>query len=318
MCDQLRWDYLSCAGHPSLKTPNIDALASRGVRFTPRLCAVARLRRLAHELLHRPLRQLARRVLERLSAQGGRDDAWAITCARSACAPRSSARRTWSADAEGMKRLGIDPHSIIGVRVSECGFDPYERDDGLHGPGARRALRRAPAGATIAISTTRAMAATIRGTTGPIRRAGRGQHAGVRLGDAPCAQARPCARGGFGDALHDAARHGFHRARPATSPGACISPTSSRTGPISRPRPTTRCIRADDVIPVVRSRGRERAIRIPSSASSWSHRVGKNFSRDEVRDEVIPVYMGLIKQIDDQLGELFAFHRRSAACSRTR
>ena len=31
MCDQLRWDYLSCAGHPFLKTPNIDWLASRGV-----------------------------------------------------------------------------------------------------------------------------------------------------------------------------------------------------------------------------------------------------------------------------------------------
>ena len=33
MCDQLRWDHLSCAGHPFLRTPNIDALAARGVRF---------------------------------------------------------------------------------------------------------------------------------------------------------------------------------------------------------------------------------------------------------------------------------------------
>ena len=42
-------------------------------------------------------------------------------------------------DREGMERLGIDPTSIIGVRVSECGFDPYERDDGLHalGPDGR-------------------------------------------------------------------------------------------------------------------------------------------------------------------------------------
>jgi arylsulfatase A-like enzyme len=33
MCDQLRWDHLSCAGHPHLHTPNMDALARRGVRF---------------------------------------------------------------------------------------------------------------------------------------------------------------------------------------------------------------------------------------------------------------------------------------------
>ena len=33
MCDQLRADHLSCAGHPHLKTPAIDALAARGVRF---------------------------------------------------------------------------------------------------------------------------------------------------------------------------------------------------------------------------------------------------------------------------------------------
>jgi arylsulfatase A-like enzyme len=34
MADQLRWDHLACAGHPYLRTPNIDALARRGVRFT--------------------------------------------------------------------------------------------------------------------------------------------------------------------------------------------------------------------------------------------------------------------------------------------
>jgi len=33
MCDQLRWDHLSCYGNPVLETPHIDALARRGVRF---------------------------------------------------------------------------------------------------------------------------------------------------------------------------------------------------------------------------------------------------------------------------------------------
>ncbi|NCX84267.1 MAG: hypothetical protein EBX04_10520, partial [Rhodobacteraceae bacterium] len=34
MYDQLRFDYLSCAGHPKLQTPNFDRVASMGVRFT--------------------------------------------------------------------------------------------------------------------------------------------------------------------------------------------------------------------------------------------------------------------------------------------
>ena len=34
MFDQLRFDYLSCAGHKTLETPNIDHLASMGVRFS--------------------------------------------------------------------------------------------------------------------------------------------------------------------------------------------------------------------------------------------------------------------------------------------
>ena len=37
-----------------------------------------------------------------------------------------------AADREGMARLGIDPDSGVGVLASQCGFEPYERDDGLH------------------------------------------------------------------------------------------------------------------------------------------------------------------------------------------
>ncbi len=34
MADQLRWDYLSCYGHPHLHTPHIDALAARACAST--------------------------------------------------------------------------------------------------------------------------------------------------------------------------------------------------------------------------------------------------------------------------------------------
>jgi arylsulfatase A-like enzyme len=60
------------------------------------------------------------------------------------------------------------------------------------------------------------------------------------------------------------------------------------------------------VLPVVRDAA-ERADPHPIYREFMDMRVSRAFSRDEVRREVIPVYMGLIKQIDDQLGLLFRF-----------
>jgi arylsulfatase A-like enzyme len=63
-----------------------------------------------------------------------------------------------------------------------------------------------------------------------------------------------------------------------------------------------------DVIPVVRSE-EERRDPHPVYRAFMGQRVAVSFARDEVRKEVIPVYMGLIKQIDDQLGQLLEFMR---------
>ncbi|MBN8627807.1 MAG: sulfatase [Planctomycetes bacterium] len=41
LCDDLRWDTLGCAGHPYLKTPNIDRLAAEGVRFANAFCTTS-------------------------------------------------------------------------------------------------------------------------------------------------------------------------------------------------------------------------------------------------------------------------------------
>ena len=40
-------------------------------------------------------------------------------------------------------------------------------------------------------------------------------------------------------------------------------------------------------------------------------RISRTFSRKEIRDIVAPVYMGLIKELDDQMGSLFAYLRES-------
>src|SRR2546421_2281064 len=41
LCDDLRWDCLGCAGHPHLKTPNIDRLAREGVHFKNTFCTTS-------------------------------------------------------------------------------------------------------------------------------------------------------------------------------------------------------------------------------------------------------------------------------------
>ncbi len=41
LCDDIRWNAMSCAGHPALKTPNIDRLANEGVRFENMFCTTS-------------------------------------------------------------------------------------------------------------------------------------------------------------------------------------------------------------------------------------------------------------------------------------
>ena len=41
LCDDIRWNAMSCAGHPSLKTPHIDRLAREGVRFSNAFCTTS-------------------------------------------------------------------------------------------------------------------------------------------------------------------------------------------------------------------------------------------------------------------------------------
>ena len=131
MCDQLRFDYLSCYGHPTLKTPNIDRLAERGVRFTRAyvqspICGPSRMSTYTGRYMRIhgshwngwPLRVGEPTLGDHLKAIGVRNVLVGKT--------------HMTADQEGLARLGIDPKSIIGVHVSQCGFEPYERDDGLH------------------------------------------------------------------------------------------------------------------------------------------------------------------------------------------
>lgn len=131
MCDQLRWDYLSCYGHPHLHTPNIDNLAKRGVRFdrayvqSP-ICGPSRASTYTGRYMsshgssvsHAPLRP----------DELGLGDYLAHLGVRTALVGKS---HTFP-DREGMQRLNIEVESQLGQHLSNIGFEPYLRDDGIH------------------------------------------------------------------------------------------------------------------------------------------------------------------------------------------
>jgi arylsulfatase A-like enzyme len=76
--------------------------------------------------------------------------------------------------------------------------------------------------------------------------------------------------------------------------------------PYIAPAPYHAMFETADVLPAVRSE-EERRDPHPIYREFMELRVAKAFARDEVRQAVVPVYMGLIKQIDDQLGRLLSF-----------
>jgi arylsulfatase A-like enzyme len=134
MCDQLRADYLSCYGAKRLQTPNIDALAARGTRFNRAfvaapVCGPSRMSfytgryTLSHGATWNfvPLPVGERTLGDYLRPAG----------VRTAVVGKTH----HEPDVDGMKWLGLSPTEGVGRWVVEGGFEPYARDDGIHPEG---------------------------------------------------------------------------------------------------------------------------------------------------------------------------------------
>jgi arylsulfatase A-like enzyme len=302
MADQLRFDYLSCYGHPRLATPNIDRLAAQGTRFTRAyvqspVCGASRMSFYTGRYVHShgaswngiPLKVGELTIGDYLRPLG--IDVVLI------------GKTHMRADREGMARLGVDPNSIIGVRVAECGFDPYERDDGLAGVGPD-------------------------GWFDPPPRYNRYLNEKGYDSDNPWHDWANAAQGD-GNALASgwAMRHAGKPARVKEEDSETPYMTRRAMEFIAEAGDTPWCLHLSyikphwpyiapapyhtmygkaDMIPAVRAAA-ERESPHPVYGAFMQHRVSQAFSRDEVRETVVPVYMGLIKQIDDQLGLLFRF-----------
>lgn len=134
MADQLRGDYLACAGHRTLRTPHLDALAARGTRFSNAfvqgpVCGSSRMSTYTGRYVTShgsawnfvPLSVGQKTLGDHLRPHG----------LRCAVVGKTHAE----ADVAGAERLGLDISQGRGLVAMEGGFEPYERDDGILPPG---------------------------------------------------------------------------------------------------------------------------------------------------------------------------------------
>ncbi len=90
------------------------------------------------------------------------------------------------------------------------------------------------------------------------------------------------------------------------TPWLCHLPYIKPHCPYIVPAPYNTLYTAQDVTPTNRALS-ERVDAHPVYAAFMGNQVGQAFARDEVRETVIPAYMGLIAQCDDQIGRLFDY-----------
>lgn len=311
MCDQLRWDYLSCYGHPSLETPHIDALAADGVLFerayvqSP-VCGPSRMSFYTGRYMSShgatwngfPLRVDEHTLGDYLKPLGWRT----VLVGKTHMLP----------DKEGMARLGIDPASAVGVHLSECGFEPLERDDGLHpdGPyyGAEPPydgyLRQAGFAAD---NPWHEWANSVTDpATGEVKSGWF-----LRYSNLPARVPEP-----LSETPYMTRRAMDFIAGADGQPWLLHLSYIKPHWPYIAPAPYHAMYSVDDMLPALRSEA-ERASPHPVYQAFMAHRESLAFSRDEVRRTVIPAYMGLVKQIDDQLGELFGFLKERGLWDKT-
>ena len=306
MADQLRWDYLSCYGHPTLKTPNIDRLAAQGMRFNAAyvqspICGPSRASFYTGRTVFShgvtgnqtplPIGELT--IGDYLRPLG----------MRTAVVGKTHMKP----DLDGMSRLGVKPDSELGKAIAEPGFEPYERDDGLHPSELLKRKGREPR------------------YNDWLRNHG-------YEGENPWETWANSAEDEDGNLLSGwLLRHSNRPARIREE----HSETAYMTGramefieeagdspwtlhlsyikphwPYIAPAPYHELYGPEQFIPPHRS-DTERTNPNPVYQAFMNMDVSKTFSRDEVRETVLCGYMGLIKQLDDHMGRLLDFLEKS-------
>jgi arylsulfatase A-like enzyme len=307
MCDQLRWDYLSCYGHRTLKTPNIDALAGRGLRFdnaycqSP-LCGPSRASFYTGRYVssHGVMANQDPTRLDELTIA----DYLRPSGYRSALVGKTHNRKS----REQLEALGVDPGSEFAHNAASGGFEPFEHHEGLLWGGRRNAycdyLNRMgyPGG-----NPWLDYANSGEDRDGNIRSGWRLRNSvyPARVAEEHSETAYTTSRAiDFLEQQDDG--------RPWCLHLSYIKPH----WPLIAPAPYHDLYAREDVQAALRDDS-ERRNPHPVYAAFMQHEYSESYARDDVRNSVVPVYMGLVRQIDDQLGRLFEYMKQTGRFDNT-
>ncbi|MFT7600809.1 MAG: arylsulfatase A-like enzyme [Acidimicrobiales bacterium] len=297
MCDQLRWDAISCSGHGLIDTPNIDRLAARGVRYDRAfvqgaVCGSSRMSYYTGRYVQThgcrwnnvPIHVNQMTLGDHLWDTGVRP----VLIGKTHTAP----------DAKGMMRLGLEPGSPEWIFASQCGFEPEERDDGLHPNDS----------ASVELPYNQFLRQHGYEGDNPwhtaansVKDADGNWVSGWLLRSAPFPTIVP-------DELSETAymtNRAIDYIRGAGDERWCVHLSFIKPHwPYVASEPYHDMFRGIDLPPATRS-DVERVDPHPVLDAFQQSRIGRAFGREEVRSLVYPTYLGLVKQIDDHLGRLF-------------
>jgi arylsulfatase A-like enzyme len=203
-------------------------------------------------------------------------------------------------DRAGMKKLGISVDGDLGVLLGECGFEPWERDDGLHPDQSldpdlsyNRYLRE---NGYSGDNPWHTVANSAEGSGGEVLSGW-----SMRNVQYPARVDKKHSETAF---MTDRAMQVIEELddNPWCLHLSYIKPH----WPYMAPDPYHALYSTEDIIPAIRS-DRELLDRHPVVSAFGNHEESINFSRDECRKRVIPAYMGLISELDFHIGRLIDF-----------
>ncbi len=313
MCDQLRWDYLSCYGHPHLETPNIDWLAENGVRFDrayvqspvcgpSRACFYTGRYQSTLGVRHNgyPLR------IDEL----GLGDYLRPLGVRTAVAGKTDLRP----DTVTAERLNIDLSTEENTLTREVGFEPFDRDPGLHPTTILRKTNKHPRYNQYlqslgyeAENPWHTYANSVVDDEGNVQNGWYNKNAKYPANIKEEHSETPYMTNRAIEFMTEAGDE------PWCLHLGYIKPH----WPYVAPAPYHNMYGPEHVLPANRTEEERANPHHPVYAGHLKYCGGEGFSRDEIRETVIPTYMGLIKQVDDHLGRLLSWMRDNGILENT-